>query len=1079
MHTPFRIPARSYTFTVIALLIGAAFPVAEVSAGDVKALGFVNVLDYGADPTGTNDSTLQIRRAIKAAYAANEPTFFPGGTYLVSDTLEMSTTGDRGYELVGSTRGRTTIRLKNGAPGFRGCANYPSSLSNCVLKATVDQTKCRVIARPSVKPVIDFWRASRDCPGEREFADGANTYRHVLKHIDIVLGNNPGAVGLRENGAEMVLVEDVAINARDGFAGMYEMSASGALLTDIRITGGQHGIYAPSSRGGAALITGLTLRDQLSIPIVFDTFYPLTLVGFDIGVSGTSPITYTSNRTRSGEHLALVDGVLRAGADRGIPFIDNGDRSIYLKNVYVTGARMLVKNGDGSTLSVPDAAQTYRVDEYSYNGDFATPYGDFGKLIDGVKTDDTYFNGILTTDSALVSSTVAAVPVDLQTRHTLPRTFCDIEDPQILNAKDYGVPGDGTDVTTELQALIDLAEARGTHAVLLPPGTYRLSDTLELRSHTQLCGVSHTRVNIVPGRWEPSAPTPMIRSADDAAGTAAISELSIRITHPNLFALHWRSGRGSVVHRVFANVDGNLEAPPNTRNRFLISDNGGGRWYGLIQGTGWWYPQHPDLRTLKIDGTREPLAFYVFHTQYVKPSGNPMVEVRDSENVSFYGGKHELMQNAVNQDRFPPGTLPFVLGIYNSRNIGVYGMEGRSWTDVDDGVVEVELSSDVTIANLGQRPFSEYYYPESQWYHVKEITADGTSGILASSFVALYKSAPSAPLPNLAADAAAITQGETVRLTWSAPGTTMCWGAGFTTGGRTFGTVAVSPITTTTFTLSCRNAAGATAQQALTVKVLLAPVVSLTAEVVAVAQGVADAPAVTLIWKSAYAASCAGDTFDTAGARSGAVVVSPTTTTTYTLTCVNPVGGSARRSVDVTVLPPPSVNLAADVAAVAQGQPVTLSWSSEGAATCTADGFNTAAATAGSIAVTPAATTTFTLACMNAAGVSAKQSVTVTVNPEDSTAPTTPFDVRIPNYTRHSVTLVWSPSSDNVDVEGYWIQRCSDLYCVPVSVVATVTGTSYTDNGLTSGTLYRYRVQAVDLAGNLSASSATVRVRIW
>ncbi len=979
MSKPIRIFIRPFLFAVVALLVGAACLVAEASATDLKALGFVNVLDYGADPTGTSDSTLQIRRAIKAAYAANKPTFFPSGTYLVSDTLEMRTSSGRGYELVGSTRGRVTIRLLDGAPGFQACADYPYSLSDCVLKATVEKTTCSVVSRPSVKPVIDFWRESAVCPGEREFADGANTYSHVLKHIDIVLGNNPGAVGLRESAAEMVLVEDVAINATGGLAGMYEMSASGALLTDIRITGGQHGIYAPKSRGGAALITGLTLRDQLSTPIVFDYYYPLTLVGFDIDMPGSSPVIYTDNRSRSGEHLALVDGVLRACDDTGIPFIDNVDRSIYLKNVYVTGARTLVVNGDGSTLSVPDAAQTYRVGEYSYNGDFATRYGDFGKLVEGINTDDTYLNGLVTSLPDLEVSETAAIPADLQTRHTLSRTFCDIEDPEILNVKDYGVAGNGSDDTTALQAVIDLAEAQGTDTVLLPPRTYRLSDTLELRAHTQLCGTSLNHVAIVPGGWNPSAPTPMIRSADDPASTAAISELSINIPNPNLFALHWRSGRDSVVHRVLPNVNWGVENAPNVRNRFLISDNGGGRWYGLIQGTGGAQPQHPDLRTIKIDGTREPLAFYVFHTQYVKPSGNPMVEVRNSENVNFYGGKHELMKNAINQDRFPPGTLPFVLGIYNSHNIGVYGMEGRSWTDVDDAVIEVQLSSDVTIANVGERSFSEYYYPESEWYQIKEITPGGSNGVLATSFVALYKSASPFLIANLVADTKDVTEGQPVALTWSSAEASACTGTGFDTNGATSGTLVLTPAASTTFTLACSNGAGDTARMSVSVMVkpMPLPTLSLSASAATVTR---DDP-VKLSWSATDAKTCTGTGFATNGATVGTATVNVAATSTFTVACSNALGRLTEKSIAVTALPMPTVSLAADRAVVTRGQPTTLSWSSTDAVSCFGTGFSTGQATSGTVTITRNLTSTFTVRCGNAGDGDAEQSVTVTVVP--------------------------------------------------------------------------------------------------
>jgi hypothetical protein len=54
----------------------------------------VNVLDFGADPTGVQDSTAAIRAAIAAALASgtslSTEVFFPAGTYLFSDTLDVS-----------------------------------------------------------------------------------------------------------------------------------------------------------------------------------------------------------------------------------------------------------------------------------------------------------------------------------------------------------------------------------------------------------------------------------------------------------------------------------------------------------------------------------------------------------------------------------------------------------------------------------------------------------------------------------------------------------------------------------------------------------------------------------------------------------------------------------------------------------------------------------------------------------------------------------------------------------------------------------------------------------------------------
>ncbi|MEW9548179.1 glycosyl hydrolase family 18 protein [Nonomuraea sp. NPDC050783] len=82
----------------------------------------------------------------------------------------------------------------------------------------------------------------------------------------------------------------------------------------------------------------------------------------------------------------------------------------------------------------------------------------------------------------------------------------------------------------------------------------------------------------------------------------------------------------------------------------------------------------------------------------------------------------------------------------------------------------------------------------------------------------------------------------------------------------------------------------------------------------------------------------------------------------------------------------------------------------------------------------------------------------------DTTAPSVPGNLRSTGVTSTSVSLAWNASTDNVAVTGYEVYRGTTL-------VTTVTGTSYTDTGLTPETAYTYTVRARDAAGNRSAAS--------
>lgn len=86
----------------------------------------------------------------------------------------------------------------------------------------------------------------------------------------------------------------------------------------------------------------------------------------------------------------------------------------------------------------------------------------------------------------------------------------------------------------------------------------------------------------------------------------------------------------------------------------------------------------------------------------------------------------------------------------------------------------------------------------------------------------------------------------------------------------------------------------------------------------------------------------------------------------------------------------------------------------------------------------------------------------------DTQAPSVPGGLQVTGTTAGSASLSWTASTDNVGVVGYDLLRDG-------IVVATATGTGYTDGGLAPSTAYDYAVKAKDAAGNASGSSAAVR----
>jgi fibronectin type 3 domain-containing protein len=101
------------------------------------------------------------------------------------------------------------------------------------------------------------------------------------------------------------------------------------------------------------------------------------------------------------------------------------------------------------------------------------------------------------------------------------------------------------------------------------------------------------------------------------------------------------------------------------------------------------------------------------------------------------------------------------------------------------------------------------------------------------------------------------------------------------------------------------------------------------------------------------------------------------------------------------------------------------------------------------------------------------------VAPPDTTPPAAPASLT-GTAGVSGANISWSASSDNVGIAGYNVYRCTPPSagqpCTGV-LLGNDTTTAYIDNGLTSGTLYNYQVQAFDLANNLSPLSTTLSLQ--
>jgi chitodextrinase len=111
-------------------------------------------------------------------------------------------------------------------------------------------------------------------------------------------------------------------------------------------------------------------------------------------------------------------------------------------------------------------------------------------------------------------------------------------------------------------------------------------------------------------------------------------------------------------------------------------------------------------------------------------------------------------------------------------------------------------------------------------------------------------------------------------------------------------------------------------------------------------------------------------------------------------------------------------------------------------------------------------TYSYSTAAYDAAGNTSPKSVVRSATVPDTIAPTAPKNLKAVPASR-SVALNWTAASDNVRLAGYRLYQGTKL-------IATISKTSFTVTGLTSGGKYSFHVVAYDATGNVSTASSTV-----
>lgn len=776
----------------------------EKTDSELVALGYEPVTLHGATPDDSTDDRVAIQAAMDTAYLNGRVTYFRPGTYRVSarelddcpgtrtlggDGLYTCTT-DNPLSMVGYSGGRSALvaRLKPGnvpdnptqllgsscgaekptilmianqdtrtiASNFSAIANEPTSTIVFIRDYDLIKDNVRITHLPRQTPA--------------DLSQNPANYGGRVRNLRFAFeSGNEGAVAIRGQFAEGGELVDVDIDDAEGefFAGLYECVSSGAGVHHLTVTGGWSGIFCPTNKGGPTNFSDVRLENQIGIPIVRRMLAPITFAGLSI-THATGPMLGWSTLGDYGSIQTVVPGTVGDGYDHflcvdcafevtgtaTLPMFSSTDRTLYFENSYFKGATDLVSQTfptPDQILKSPAAGSWYRVGKFATPDDYNSVYGDYGKLIAGVKNGYAMLNGTTYASTATlpVLADQSAPPADLLSRHDrFPR--CEPRDIDAVWAHQAaGVTrNDGADDYAGLSAVIASAAAAGKR-VMFAPGTYNVAQSLVLPANGKLCGVNgiNERTEIAPTSGTPATTRYVLDTVASTAGGVEIADINITHSSPTgSFAGGWGNSWKPIRIRtpaVLALIDINRPwgVNPGPLQEYTFTGAGGGATYSINSGINWFPGQpnatdfaplgvcqsDPNWATLWVENNTTPLTIYSGHIQFPMPCGGAQSRFIGANNVTIFGTKSEtaslpqkLIDLAAATNPAYHYLFPRVARITNSQNVKFVGYEGLSSTASGYAIFEVDAPSSNIEIVAAAPPSVAQAWPLNTWYMVED-----------------------------------------------------------------------------------------------------------------------------------------------------------------------------------------------------------------------------------------------------------------------------------------------------------------------------------------------------------------------
>lgn len=354
------------------------------------------------------------------------------------------------------------------------------------------------------------------------------------------------------------------------------------------------------------------------------------------------------------------------------------------------------------------------------------------------------------------------------------------------------------------------------------------------------------------------------------------------------------------------------------------------------------------------------------------------------------------------------------------------GASSYSWSPVTSN------SSSITVS-----PASTTIYTVTGW---------NASGCIDSKTISVTV----IPAPSLTINVSSnsICSGNPVTLTGSGA-TSYTWTAGSFTS--TANPVTVSPATTTVYTLTGQTSGGCIATQTVAIKVTPGPVFEVSGSSTRIC-----AKGTTTLTASGGAGITY--TWTPGGANTSSIVVSPSSTTIYTVTASNGSGCTTTHTIQVIVNPNPVISVTGNTL-ICSGNSTTLTAS--GASTYTWVALPSFTSTLNPIIVSPAVTTTGTVTGISSDGCIGTKVVTITVLPSPTvtvrdvtTCAGTPVTLSASgatSYTWTSPTFIGNPYTVNPSSTTIYTVTGSNGSCTSTNtVLVNVLNTTISVSGNTT-----------------------------